>query len=237
MKKKVIIFLIVIIIIIGIVIGIKLIKDNNYKKTDAYKFKTEYEKLNGELSKSGKKYRELNIPKNNKMVYSTAKEIVNKIDNNETFVVYFGFSACPWCRSMVNNLIDLSIKNNVDVYYVDVLDIRDTLEIVDGEVKTTKEGNKYYMELLDRLDLVLSDYSLTDEEGKKIETNEKRIYAPNVVTVVNGLPEKMTEGISEDLKDPYGTITKQMKTDSIEQLKCIVKCLEKAAVCTKQSSC
>ena len=93
------------------------------------------------------------------------------------------------------------------------------------------------MELLDRLDLVLSDYSLTDEDGKSVDTKEKRIYAPNVVTIVNGLPEKMVEGISEDLKDPYGTITKKMKDDSIEQLKCIFKCLEKNNVCTKQSSC
>lgn len=236
MKKKVLILLFIL-IIIGIVIGAILVKNNNYKKTDAYKFKTEYEKLNGETSKSGKKYRELDIPKNNRMKYSTAKEIVKKIDNNESFVVYFGFAACPWCRSMVNNLIDLSIKNKVDIYYVDVYDIRDILEVVDGKIKTTKEGDKYYMELLDRLDLVLSDYSLTDEEGKKIETKEKRIYAPNVVTVVNGLPEKMVEGISEDLKDPYGKITDKMKKDSVSQLKCIFKCLEKSNVCTKKSSC
>lgn len=236
MKRRLLIFLVAL-IVVGLAIWLVYTKITDSKNTDAHKFKIEYEELNGKVGKSGKKYRSLDIPENNKMIYSSAKEIVEKIDNNETFVVYFGFAACPWCRSMINNLIDLSIEKNVDIYYVDVFDIRDTLEVVDGKVTTTKEGNKYYMELLDRLDLVLSDYSLTDEDGKSVDTKEKRIYAPNVVTIVNGLPEKMVEGISEDLKDPYGTITKKMKDDSIEQLKCIFKCLEKNNVCTKQSSC
>ena len=47
----------------------------------------------------------------------------------------------------------------------------------------------------------------------------------------------MTEGISKDLKDPYGKITDKMKNDSINQLKCNFKCLEKASICTKPSSC
>ena len=138
---------------------------------------------------------------------------------------------------MVENLLDLADKNKVDVYYVDVLDIRDVKEISDGKVVTVKDGDKAYMELLSKLDTVLSDYSLKDDDGKSYETNEKRIYAPNVVAIVNGKPEKMVEGISEDLKDPYGKITKKMKQDSINQLKCIFKCMEKAGICTKESAC
>ena len=111
------------------------------------------------------------------------------------------------------------------------------LNVVDGKVKTTKKGTKAYMKLLTQLDTVLSDYSLEDESGKKYDTNEKRIYAPNVVAIVNGKPEKLQEGISSDLKDPYGKITNKMKQDSIDQLKCIFKCMEKAGICTKESAC
>ena len=235
MKKKIIILVLAIIAGIGFAI---IYQDyNRYLKSDARKFKCEYEDLNGETSKSGKEYRKVSISKKNKMVYSTAEEIVKKIDNNETFVVYFGFAACPWCRSMVANLVDMSIDKGVTVYYVDVLEIRDTLELVDGEVKRTKEGTKGYMELLDRLGLVLSDYSIKNEDGEEVETNEKRIYAPNVVAVVNGTAQKMVEGVSSKLTDPYHELTEEMQKESKEQLKCIFKCLEEANVCTKKESC
>lgn len=236
MKRR-IIKLITVLIVVGILFGIIYTIDKKQKSRDSYKFKIEYESLNGEKSQSGKTYRTLNISKTNRIKYSTAEEIVKMINNNETFIVYFGFAKCPWCRSMVENLLDLADEHEVDIYYVDVLDIRDTKEVINGEITTTKEGDKNYLRLLGLLDNVLSDYIISDENGKDYQTNEKRIYAPNVVTVVQGHAEKMNEGISKDLKDPYGKITDKMKKDSINQLKCNFKCLEKANVCTKPSSC
>ncbi|MBO6195330.1 MAG: hypothetical protein J6O56_03165 [Bacilli bacterium] len=236
MKKK-IVFIICALLVLGIINCIIYEFDKKQKNTDAYRFKVEYESLNGEKSDSGKTYRTLNISKKNRIKYSTAEEIVKKIDNNESFIVYFGFAKCPWCRSMIENLLDLADEKETDIYYVDVLDIRDVKEVVDGKVKTTKKGTKAYIKLLTQLDTVLSNYSLEDESGKKYDTNEKRIYAPNVVAIVNGKPEKLQEGISSDLKDPYGKITNKMKQDSIDQLKCIFKCMEKAGICTKESAC
>ena len=235
MKKRIIIL--VLVIIAGIGFGIIYQDYNRYLKSDAHKFKTEYEKLNGETSKSGKEYRSVSISRKNKMKYATAEDIVKKIDNNDTFVVYFGFATCPWCRSMVTNLVDMSIDKGIEVYYVDVLEIRDTLELVDGEVKRTKEGTKGYMDLLERLNLVLSDYSLKNEDGEDLQTNEKRIYAPNVVAVVNGTAQKMVEGVSSKLTDPYHELTDEMIKESKEQLKCIFKCLEENNVCKKESAC
>lgn len=234
MKKKLFIILLLLIAAVAFIFIYKIKTD--YKKTDAYKFKTEYEILNNDKNDYGKNYRKINIAKNNKMIYSTAKEIVEKTENKETFVVYFGFSKCPWCRSMIENLVDLSIENDMDVYYVDVLDIRDTIEYVDGELKTTREGDEYYMQLIDLYKDVLSDYSVNNGE-EKINVGEKRIYAPNVIAVVNGEAKEMTEGISEELKDPYGEITEEMKKASIKQLKCIFKCIKEAGVCTEPASC
>ena len=234
MKKKVLIF--IAIILAALVFGFIYKINSDYKKTDAYKFKVEYESLNNEDTGYGKVYRELNINKKNRIKYSTAKEIVEKTENNETFVVYFGFAKCPWCRSMIENLIDLSIENEIDIYYVDVLDIRDTIEYVDGELKTTKEGDKDYMKLIELYGDVLSDYNVKNGD-EKISTGEKRIYAPNVIAVVNGEAKEMVEGVSEKLEDPYGEITEEMKKTSIKQLKCIFKCINEANVCTGPSSC
>ena len=234
MKKKILIVAVIIVaaLIFGYIYKIHL----DYKKTDAYKFKQEYEILNNQDNGNGKKYRTLDIDKNNKIVYSTAKEIVEKTKNKETFIVFFGFSTCPWCRSMVENLVNLSIENDIEVYYVDVLDIRDTIEYIDGEVKTTKEGDKDYMKLIELYSDVLDDYTITNDE-EQISTGEKRIYAPNVIAVINGEAKEKVEGISDDLKDPYGEITEKMKKASIKQLKCIFKCINEAGVCTKPSTC
>lgn len=234
MKKK--LFIVAAILIAAVTFCFIYQINYDYKKSDAYKFKTEYEKLNGEDNGYGKKYRTLNISKKNKIKYSTAKEIVEKTENGETFIVYFGFNKCPWCRSMVENLVDLSIENDVEVYYVDVLEIRDTIEMVDGELKTTKEGDKNYMKLVELYGDVLSDYTIKNGD-EKISAGEKRIYAPNVVAVVNGEAKEMVEGISEELTDPYGEITDKMKKASIKQLKCIFKCINEAGICTGPSAC
>ena len=239
MKKKIIILLIAI-VIAGIVFAFIHKIRSDYRKTDAYKFKVEYESLNNEENDYGKKYRELNINKKNKIIYSSAKEIVEKTENKETFIVYFGFAKCPWCRSMIENLIDLSIANDMEIYYVDVLEIRDTIEYIDGEVKTTKEGDEYYMKLIELYADVLDDYSIKGlEENPSMDwyIPEKRIYAPNVIAVVNGEAKEKVEGVSEKLEDPYGEITEEMKKTSIEQLKCIFKCINEASICTGPSSC
>ena len=207
---------------------------------DSDKFKEEYESQNGKKSKSGKEYRKVSIPEDNPFVYATAEEIIKKIDNKETFIVYFGFSTCPWCRSVIEELIKCANDSDVDkIYYVDIKDIRDTREInKDSEIETTKEGTKGYMELLDKLDEVLDEYTVTvtDSEEDEISLEEKRIYAPNLVAVVNGKATKLEDGISNKLTDPYMELTDEIKKDIYGKFKCVFKCLEEAeTVCTTKA--
>lgn len=236
MKKKLMMILLLV-IVMGIVLGFIYKKETDYKKTDAYKFKVEYESLNGEKTTYGDNtYRTVKIDKNNKIIYSTAKEIVEKIEKNESFAVYFGFSKCPWCRSMIENLIEVSNEYDAEVYYVDVLEIRDKIEVKDGNLVITK-GDPNYDLLLDKLGDVLDDYKVTDEDGNEYDTGEKRIYAPNVVAVIQGKATKKVEGISDKLTDPYMTLTSEMNKESKKQLDCIFKCLEETGVCTKKGAC
>lgn len=234
MKKKLYILLVIVLLIGAFFIYYKVnVIDKN---TDAYKFKVEYESLNNKESYKNNKYRELNIDKDNMIKYSSAKEVLDKINNNESFIVYFGFAKCPWCRSMIENLLSLAKQNNEVIYYVDVLEIRDTLEVKDDKVVVSKKGDTNYMKLLEKLDNVLDDYSL-EVDDVKYETNEKRIYAPNVVAIINGKAVKKVEGVSEKLTNPYGKITDEMNKDSIDQLNCIFKCLEELGVCKKPNAC
>lgn len=231
--KKIISILLIVVLMISVT---GCVISNDIK--DSEKFKEEYESQNGKKSKSGKENRKVSIPEDNPFVYTTAEEISKKMDNKETFIVYFGFSTCPWCRSIIEELIKCAKDSKVDkIYYVDVLDIRDTKELdEDGTIKTTKEGTKGYNELIDKMSNVLSDYTTTTEEGEEISLEEKRIYAPNVIAAVNGKATKLEEGISEELKDPYMELTEEMKKYTYNSFKCIFKCLEEAeTVCTSKA--
>jgi len=213
---------------------------NNKEITDNIKFKTEYESLNGKKTKDGKTIRTIKINKNNPIIYKEAKDIIEMINNNETFIVYFGFAECPWCRSVVPTLIEVADKFKLEeVYYVDVLNIRDQLSIDENNnIIEEKSGTKDYQELLKLLDPVLSEYSLTDHNGNKINTNRKRIYAPNVVSIINGKIEQLETGISSLEKDPYMKLTKKMKKETYNKFKCQIKCIiDSKNTCTKDTVC
>ena len=238
MKKRLLLMipiLLIVLVIVGFIFFNPFTKKD--KQSDALKFKEEYESLNGEEASGAKKYRTIEIASKNPFVYKSAEEIVSLMDEKETFVVYFGFNTCPWCRSILPTLIETSEELGIDtIYYVDVKEIRDTLEVnEEGKVETTQAGSDGYYELLDRLSNVLSDYSLEDEEGNKVDAKEKRIYAPNIVSVVSGKAVKLTTAISDKQKDGYQTLTKEILKDTKEKLECVLNCvIEEAKVCKRE---
>lgn len=223
--------LILISVLLILTIGGSYIYQKQDKVTvDSKKFKKEYESINGETrEKDGKVIRSLKIEESNPIVYQTAEELAKKMNNKETFLVYFGFSDCPWCRSVIESLLETTKEQNINkIYYVDVKDIRDVYELDEETVpKQTKKGTKGYNQLLKKMDNVLSEYTLTTEDEDIVKVHEKRIYAPNIVAVVNGKAKKLVTGISEDEKDPYMDLTKSMKKESKEQFSSLIKLLKK----------
>lgn len=186
--QKILIGIIVSIFIVAIGVGIFLyLKKDNNNISDALKFKNEYESYNGKTYDGTEiEYINLEIPKDNLFKYTPEKEVVD-ILQNKTALIYFGFAQCPYCRSMVNLLNDVAEKNNLEqIYYVDILNNRDTYEVIDNTVAKITNGSKYYYELLDVMKDYLTDYEIADESGKNYATGVKRLYAPTVVAVKNG---------------------------------------------------
>lgn len=237
MKRRSILVIIAIVILL-IITGCSY--DKKEEKADSLKFKEEYESINGDIIEgTDYKVRTLNIPEDNPIVYAEANDIISMMDNNETFVVYFGFNSCPWCRSVLPALLDVAKDLNLKkIYYVDVKDIRDRLDVdKDGNIITVKEGSEGYIGLLARLDDVLEDYTL-EIDGKEIETEEKRIYAPNVVSIVNGKAKKLETGISDELDDPFMKLTDKIKKETYNKFKCSIKCvLENKNSCSSKHAC
>ncbi len=232
--------ILVIILTLAILVTLTGCTKKEITKTDAIKFKEEYESLNGTKNESnGKEYRTISIDEDNPFIYSTAEEISKKIDNKETFIVYFGFKECPWCRSVLEELVEVAKKNNIEkIYYVDVKEIRDVKEInEDGNINTTKEGTEGYNSLIEKMSNVLEDYTLTNENDEKIEVGEKRIYAPNVVAISNGKALQLETGISKKQTDGYQELTEEMKKETYNSFKCLIKCIEEDQTTCKKDMC
>ena len=178
------------------------------------KFKKEYESINNKISKyTKKKNREISIPIKNKIEYIEGEDLIEKIDKKENFIIYFGFSDCPWCRSIIEDLINVMKNENIEkIYYMDIKNIRDKYIIKDNELIKEKEGTKEYYKILSKIGNVLEDYKIDE-----ISTKEKRIYAPNVVGVKDGKAVIMRTGISEDETNPYMKLTKKMREDTKKQ--------------------
>lgn len=208
---------------IVLVLNIQKVISNN-SQTDGIKFKEEYEKLNGKKNDQGKKYREITIDSKNKMVYKTTEEVLDLIDKKKSFALYFGFDTCPWCRSVVPTLASISKELNQEVYYIDVKDIRDTFELDDdNKPKLVKKGSKDYSKLLEKLEPVFEDYTLTDSDNNEIKVGEKRIYAPSIVSVIDGKAKELTTGISDKQTDGYMKLTKEMEKDTYNKIKKVLK--------------
>lgn len=218
-------FMIIVTVLAAIVLVLNIQKViSNNSQTDGIKFKEEYEKLNGKKNDQGKKYREITIDSKNKIVYKTTEEVLELIDKKKSFVLYFGFDTCPWCRSVVPTLASISKELNQEVYYIDVKDIRDTFELDDdNKPKLVKKGSKDYSKLLEKLESVLEDYTLTDSDNNEIEVGEKRIYAPSIVSVIDGKAKELTTGISDKQTDGYMKLTKDMKKETYNKIKKVLK--------------
>ena len=193
------------------------------KKLDvnALKFKIEYESLNGEVTSSGKEHRTISIPEDNPYEEITTKELLKKIENKETFYVYFGDPLCPWCRSVLEKSIEVAKESKVKkIYYIQIWDYNGN-EILrskysldkNNKLVLEKEGTEDYYKLLEVFNDLLKDYTLTTKDNKKVEVGEKRIFAPNYIYVKGGEAVKLVTGISDKQTDSRQELTTELLED------------------------
>lgn len=210
----IILLLLVFMVMIGI-IAFKDKKEENVVNTDAISFKNEYESLNNVVrEKDGKTIKEISIDTNNPVDILTEEETITLLEGG-TGIIYFGFPDCPWCRSMLPVL--LSTLNNMSIdrlYYLNVGSIRDTLALGEkNKVEVKEEGTKGYYKILELLDGVLDPYYLTSENGKQIDTKEKRLYAPTVVAVKEGKIVDIHVGTVESQASGYDDLTQEQQEE------------------------
>lgn len=181
-------------------------------KTDAVKFKEEYESLNNkQVRESENTYKEMEIPKNNPFVYATYEDIFEALEN--TAVIYFGYPECPWCRSLVPLLIQASKKVGMGkIYYINMKEERNVLYLEDGKIIEEKPGSEGYNTLLSKLDAILPTYEGLEEDSIK------RIYVPYVLFVKEGEVVATHTGTLDTQENPYTSLTEEEKTELLSIL-------------------
>ncbi len=237
-KQKLIIILLPILCLCMAIISYISVTNLN---TDAIKFKKEYESLNG-TEKNNKKYKKVEISRNNPIKYSNYDEIIDII-KNKTGIIYLGFPECPWCRSAVPVLLDVARDNNVDtIYYLNILNERDSYIVKNGKVEYAKDdkgndikGTDGYLKLLKVLDNELEDYVI-EFEGKEYNTNSKRIYAPTVIFVREGKVVGLHVSTVSSQTDPYKDLTKTQYKELYDEYSSYINNMISSS-CSIDSSC
>ncbi|MGI6607976.1 MAG: hypothetical protein ACOX1F_03230 [Erysipelotrichaceae bacterium] len=192
-------------------------------KTDNFRFKEEYECINGQLNESGKTFTTIEIDENNSIKYIEKHEVIEALTNG-THVVYFGWPECSWCRRALPVLIEaVNQYQGMRIYYFSIKQAREDYDNgVESELANLyKEVSKIL--LMSEVDF--TEISQVDENGIL------RIVASMMIFVKNGeiigvhrrtVPshidsyEELTEKQTDELKEIYDSFLQQMVIDDHE---------------------
>lgn len=202
--KKSTILIIFLIILVAISFGI-ILKLNNQlnetknktivessSKSDAQKFKEEYEKINGGKTSDNETYNELNIDENNPMVYISLEELVDIINTENEAYVYISSSFCPYCRATVETLLNVVKDLNINkIYYYD---------------DTKQNPSDQYDNMLEKLEK--KGVNFINKDG------QRKWGVPLVLKAKNGQVISETRGTSYQLNEgqsKYDSLTEKQK--------------------------
>lgn len=202
--KKSTILIIFLIILLAISFGIILKLNNQLNeqknktivessgKSDAQKFKEEYEKINGRKTSDNETYNELNINENNPMVYISLEELVDIINTENEAYIYISSSFCPYCRATVETLLNVAKDLKIDkIYYYD---------------DTKQSQSDQYDNMLEKLEE--KGVNFINKDGKR------KWGVPLILKTKNGQVISETRGTSYQLNEgqsKYDSLTEDQK--------------------------
>ena len=195
----------------------------NIEITDAINFKNEYEDINDYDSSTELKV--LEIPDINPMKSITIEELIKKLDNQETFILYVGSPTSAWCRTMIMPMISTAKEMEIStIYYLSVKEIKSSYEL-DSKNKVVEivEGSTQYKDLVNRFDNVLDYYPALAYKNKKgklkyVKVDNKYIKEPSIFLINNGKAEMMVDGISDKQLYPNETIEKEVSDEAQQEI-------------------
>lgn len=179
MKKKI---LIIITIILFVILALYLFLPDNIKIKVSYEY---YNYFNDG------KIVEVDIPIHNNFNYINNKE-TEKLFKDGTGVIYFGYSSCPWCRSVIGILNEVAVSNSIDIYYFDT--------------KSSNYNNYFKENIIPYIEKYL----------RRDSSNNKKLYVPDVYFIKDGKIIGHHIGSLESHTDPYKELSNKEKKELIK---------------------
>lgn len=236
-RNKIILGVLIVLTIAVLIACILALRDNNAKTiTDAIKFRNEYMELNDQTNKDGKVYPTVTIGEKNTVIYATPQKIIELL-KSKTGIIYFGYPSCPWCRSLITSLTKVAEELEEPIYYLNIQDIRSAFALEEGKLKKTKEGTKEYYQILKLLDKNLEKFVLEDAEGNSFDTKEKRLYAPTIVSVKDGVVKKVHVSTLKSQKSAYDKLSSSEEEELEKVIKEVIKSKNYEESCSKDDKC
>ena len=121
----------------------------------------------------------------------TMDDVDAMMKNKDTFVLYAGFSNCPWCNALISHLNDVALESNVKIAYLDTR--RDPSWKNNMEIDGYDIFKEYFGEYLD-----------IDEDG------EPHLYVPDTYFIKKGEVVHRHEGVTPSLGGPSDEWTQDM---------------------------
>ncbi len=198
---------------------------------DELKFREEYQSLNNKESDWGSIHKEVNIPKNNNIIYTGLDDICTILEEKKSAVVYFGFPECPWCRTALPVFLEVCGKEeNMDVLYCNCHDERNEKEEINGEIVETKQGSENYYRFLE----AIGEYAYA---GDGIYEGEKRLYFPTFLIVKNGEILLYHISVLESYQDSEETLSTLQHDELYNIFDTAVKEFKSQKGCNLESKC
>ena len=136
------------------------------------------------------------LEKDTIIVYATYDDVIEKLENNYSGIIIFGFKACPWCQACVSH-VDFVAKEKgyKEVLYLDIKECRDNESSADRQ-----------------------KYTIIFDNIKESIDNPEKIFAPTVVSFKDGKVSGYNTGTVESHQRVDGTLP-LMTDEQINELR------------------
>ena len=137
---------------------------------------------------------------------TTVKEVADKMDAGETFVVFASFESCPWCNLLIPYLNDAAIEAGMTVGYIDTRanpEWANNMDIDDYDLFVEKFG-KYLSEDEDGLPHLYTPDTYFIKKGKIVARHDG--VTPGVENPSDPLTSEQEEQLRKDLASEFSKL-------------------------------
>lgn len=130
-------------------------------------------------------------------IVSDVKDFLQRLDQKETFVAYFGFADCPWCNDAISILNEEAKKAGINIYYINTRpnkSIKANCDIPDYDLLVERVG-VFFRENEEGDPYLYVPFVFFVKDGDIVFTREGTVdgYLPDFMPISEELKEQLKE--------------------------------------------